>query len=132
MEKIQNAFLSGVSRKLRLASLSFVFAFLFMGFQANAQYVPAEDAIPMLEAAASEIKMSDFNFSAPTSTGAAVRHPAQLKKTYFEYLQVRIKKTNDVAKSITQVDRGFADRYPAEAAQWGSQFKNDVETLLEE
>ena len=104
-------------------------AFLMMGFQASAQYVTPEVALDRLTEAAEQIKESDYNWTAPTSNGIALFHPAKLEKVYLEAVQVRIKATNDVATGMTQGQEAFIQRVPHQT-NWTSQWRQEVDALL--
>ena len=111
----------------------FVLAFMFMGFQAEAQnYVAPEQALQLLDQAIDEVKESDYNWTAPTSNGVALFPPHKLKKVYLEVVQIRIKATDDTAQGITQGHNAFADKFPNQASQWANGFRNDTNALLQQ
>ncbi|MEM9918607.1 MAG: hypothetical protein AAF990_10950 [Bacteroidota bacterium] len=126
MEKIQKAL-------IRLSGgLLLLMAFMMMGFQAEAQtYVGYEEAQTRLLAAADEVKESDYNWTAPTSNGAALFPPHMLEKVYLESVQIRVKATEDTQQGMTQGHQAFVNRFPSQV-NWVNQWRQEVNQLLQQ
>lgn len=126
MERIQKAL-------IRLSGgLMLILAFLFMGFDANAQsYAEPTTAIELLNQAIDEVKESDYNWTAPTSNGIALFPPHKLEKAYMEAVQIRIKATDNTAQGLSQGHQAFINKFPSQT-NWAPQWRQEVDQLLQE
>ena len=120
--------------KMRMVGLMFVLAFLLTGFQsatAQVEYVPPLDAINLLETTINEVSPSDYpNYVTPTSNGLAQLPPWKLEAIYLENGQIEIKAANDTQLGIGNAHTSFLEKFPNET-QWATQFRNEMDALLQ-
>lgn len=107
-----------------------VMAFMIIGTQqANAQYLPVEDAISRL---GTEI-MVIHNAATTAFVGLEVDAPdsKELQKSYYKGAALQIKETMNVQQAIDANHVAFLERFPT-ATDKADQYRTEVEDLLSE